>query len=75
MASRVTRDHHRWTRNLTAPTGTTIELTPASYVGAALIIDGTGATSPILSLNGQGQGSYASPILDFNSQRGADTYS
>ena len=72
MASNVTRDHHRWTRDITAKAGD-VNITLKDAVSSTLNIFSEGAASPILQLKGINQASSASPALQFLTARDTDT--
>tara|TARA_R110001583_G_scaffold52847_3_gene163676 strand:- start:693 stop:1688 length:996 start_codon:yes stop_codon:yes gene_type:complete len=70
MASNVTRDHHRWTRDITSsPLSINLDNTTA----ASLTINSGGASAPRLILQGLSQETNACPLLIFATQRDADT--
>ena len=71
MASNVTRDHHRWTRDITAKSALSINLEDTT--SASLTIDSDAANAPRLILRGVSQGTNASPSLRFITQRDSDT--
>ena len=73
MASNVTRDHHRWTRDIVVSKSTPFSITLEDALNSTLQIKSDGTASPILELSGQSQESAGSPILNFRTQRDTDT--
>ena len=73
MASNVTRDHHRWTRDITVSKVSPVAINLTDTLNSTLKIISDGAVSPILEISGQSQETASSPILQFRSQRDTDT--
>ena len=72
MSSKVTRDHHRWTRQIVDKTGLA-KISLEESIGSSITIEADGATSPNLILSGKKQSSLAAPVLTFLTQRDTDT--
>ena len=73
MASNVTRDHHRWTRDITVSKASPATINLTDGLNSTLIVSSDGAAAPVLELAGKSQEGTSSPILQFRTQRDTDT--
>ena len=73
MASNVTRDHHRWTRDITVSKATPIAINLTDALNSTLTVSSDGVAAPILAISGLSQESTGSGILQFNTQRDPGT--
>ena len=73
MASNVTRDHHRWTRNIDATSIANPTVTLKDTVNSSFTFKSDGAAAPQLTLSGINQETFSCPIFNFIAQRDTDT--
>ena len=71
MSSKVTRDHHSWTRDITVNKGSPMTITLKDVTNSQLHIKSDGAAAPKLVLSGESQESIGAPELYFVSRRGS----
>ena len=74
MASRVTRDHHRWTRDITSPQDTTIDVGGDLIVdvgGGQFIIQDNTSGDPDLTIRSTGSHSVGGSLLLYKDRDGS----
>ena len=69
--TKLTRDHHSWTRDITVKKGAPFTITLADATFSTLSVKSDGAAAPRLSLDGEDQASNGAPQLYFVSKRGS----
>ena len=68
MSSKVTRDHHSWTRDITVNKGSPMTITLKDVTNSQLHLKSDGAAAPKLVLSGESQESIGAPELYFVSR-------